>query len=162
MKTLLYLSFVALVFLSISCSIDQDDVTPSSLHGTWENTSTFEESNLDLVNAFVFNGDGTFETLSFFRETNSARVVGFNSIISGTFELKGNTLTLVETYQANVPEENDQWYLPENELEEREWNSVREIKLTLKKNRSQLEIDFGPCPPNALCVGPVTFFRVGW
>lgn len=156
MKKFSYLSFLALVFLSISCSINQDDIMPSSLYGTWEQTSTLEDSNLDLVNAFVFNGDGTFETLSFFRETNSSRVVGFNSIISGTFELKGNTLTLVETYQANVPEEKDQWYLPENELEEREWNSVREIKLTLKKNRSQLEMDYGPCPPNAFCIGPVT------
>jgi hypothetical protein len=161
MKLFPRLAFTALVLLSISCSIDQDDITPSSIHGTWEYTSTLEESDLDLVNAFVFNGDGTFETLSFFRATNSSRVVGFSSVISGTFELKGNTLTLTETYQASVPAEKDQWYVSENELVASEWNNSREIKLTLKKNRSELEMDFGPCAPNALCIGSITFFRVG-
>lgn len=161
MKKFPFLSFLALVFLSISCSINQDYIVQSSLYGTWEHASTLEESSLDLVNTFVFNENGTFEARNLFRETNSPTIVGFKSIISGTFVLQGNTLTINETRLTRFPAGSDRWYVLENELEEHEWNRVTEIMLKLKENRSQLAMDYGPCPPNAFCIGPVTYFRVG-
>lgn len=160
MKALPNLFFAALVFLTLSCSIDDDDMAPENLYGTWENSSLHEEAGLSIVNAYVFHENGTFEHKMTARQPNSSAEVGYNSVISGTFELSGNKLTLEETNWLSLPENSQSWHVSLDELVNVEWNRERNATLTLKDRKSQLEMDFGPCGPNALCAGPAIYFRV--
>lgn len=160
MKKYPYLAYSALVFLFFSCISADDDIELIHLLGTWERGSLHEETGLDFVMVYTFHEDGTFEQKSIARQPNSAIEAGFNSIVSGTFVINGNKLTLYETNWLILPEGSEGWYVTSDELVDVEWNSERNVTLKLKERKSQLEMDFGPCAPNELCVGPLTFFRV--
>ncbi|WP_040481330.1 hypothetical protein [Mariniradius saccharolyticus] len=160
MKIFRLLAYPILIFLSLSCISDDDDVEFIHLLGTWERGSVHEETGLDFVMAYTFHEDGTFEQKSIARQPNSAIESGFNSIVSGTFELSGNKLTLNETDWLGLPEGTGRWYVSGEELVAFEWNRERDVTVTLRERKSQLEMDFGPCGPNVLCAGPLTFYKV--
>lgn len=160
MKVLHSLLISSLIIVSISCSLGNDDWEPANLYGTWEAVGFHEETGLDFVTAYIFRENGTFEQQMIARRPNSSNVVGFNSIISGTYALEGDRLTFFETNWLNLPENREQWYTTLADLVDVDWNRERPVTLTLRSRNTELEMDFGPCPPNALCQGPVTFYRV--
>jgi hypothetical protein len=72
--------------------------------------------------------------------------------------LAGNKLSLKEKEFLTIPEGSMVWYTGMDKLVGGDWNRETEITISLKERKSQLVLDF-PCPPNAQCTGPITFYR---
>lgn len=159
MKLSSLLALATILCITLSCNIDDNDFNQENLHGTWELSSYWEESELFLVQAYEFNEDGTFELRVTARQQDSNIDLGYNSITSGTYSLVGNTLSLQEKEFLTIPEGSTVWYTGMDKLVGGDWNRETEITISLKERKSQLVLDFGPCPPNAMCTGPITFFR---
>jgi hypothetical protein len=122
-------------------------------------SSYWDESGLFIVQTYEFNEDGTFENRVTARQQDSDDDIGINSLISGTYSLVGNRLTLQETQFLTLPEGSSVWYISLDNLVESNWKRETEITISMQDRRSQLVLDFGPCAPNELCTGPITYFR---
>lgn len=159
MKLSFSLAIATILCITFSCNMDDNDFSQENLHGTWELSSYWEESELFIVQAYEFNDDGTFENRVTARQQDSNIDLGYNSITNGTYSLVGNKLSLQEIEFLTLPQESTVWYTSSDKLVGSDWNRETEITISLQKRKSQLVLDFGPCPPNAQCTGPITFFR---
>lgn len=159
MKLSSSLVIATILCFTFSCNMDDNDFSQENLHGTWELSSYWEESELFLVQAYEFNEDGTFEHRVTARQQDSNIDLGFNSLTTGTYSLAGNKLSLQEREFLTLPEGSTVWYTGMDKLMGSDWNRETEITISLKERKSQLVLDFGPCPPYAQCAGPITFYR---
>ncbi|MCH6199048.1 hypothetical protein MMU07_05645 [Aquiflexum sp. LQ15W] len=159
MKIFQSLIFAPIFFLTLSCNFDDKDFTQEDLQGIWELSRYQAESQLFFVDTYVFNEDGTFENRATARQQDSNDDTGINSLISGTYSMAGNKLFLQETEFLTLPEGSTIWHTSLDNLVGSDWNRETEITISMQDRRSQLVLDFGPCAPNELCTGPITYFR---
>lgn len=164
MKIRSYFAIAFILPIMISCNLDgnhKKDFDLEDLYGSWEWSLYQEESELFYVNTYEFFEDGTFNNKMTARQKNSKLEIGYNTITSGTYTLVENSLSLKENKFLTIPEDGTEWFISIDNLVEQEWNRETEIILSMKKRGSALVMDFGPCPPNASCIGPITFYRIG-
>jgi len=159
MKTLRNITLLSLIFLTLSCNSDDNDFSKQDLHGIWEWRIYQEESELFYINTYEFKKDGTFDKRMTARKQDSNIDLGYNSLISGTYTLVGNRLRLTETDFLTTPEGSTTWYTSLENLVGSDWDREIDITVSMKERKSELLMDF-PCPPNAFCRGPITFYRV--
>lgn len=158
MKIKKYFSFTFILFISLSCNLEDNDFSQENLHGTWELSRYQQESQLFYVDTFEFDEDGTFENRSTARQQDNYMDLGYNSITNGTYRLIGNVLTLTGDQFLTLPEGSTEWYTALENLVGSDWNIEREYTIALKERKSQLVLDY-KCAPNELCSGPITYFR---
>jgi hypothetical protein len=159
MKFYRYLTFISILFITLSCNLDDNDLSQENLHGTWELSRYQEESQLFYVSTFQFNEDGTFENRATARQQDNNMDLGYNSITNGTYRLIGNVLTLTGDQFLTLPEGSTVWYTALDNLVGSDWNIEREYTIALKERKSQLELEY-KCAPNELCsINPITYFR---
>lgn len=158
MKIKKYFSFTFILFISLSCNLEDNDFSQENLHGTWELSRYQQESQLFYVDSFEFDEDGTFENRSTARQQDNYMDLGYNSITNGTYRLIGNVLTLTGDQFLTLPEGSTEWYTALDNLVGSDWNIEREYTIALKERKSQLVLDY-KCAPNELCSGPITYFR---
>jgi len=158
MKTFRQITLFSLIFLILSCNLDDNDFSQENLHGTWELSRYQEESQLFYVNTYEFNEDGTFENKNTARQQDTFSELGYNSVTSGTYRLIGNVLTLTGDQFLTLPEGSTVWYTALDNLVGSDWNMERDYTISLKERKSQLILDY-TCAPNELCAGPITYFR---
>lgn len=158
MKIKKYFSFTFILFISLSCNLEDNDFSQENLHGTWELSRYQQESQLFYVDSFEFDEDGTFENRSTARQQDNYMDLGYNSITNGTYRLIGNVLTLTGDQFLTLPEGSTEWYTALENLVGSDWNIEREYTIALKERKSQLVLDY-KCAPNELCSGPITYFR---
>jgi hypothetical protein len=149
--------------VSVSCSLEDHDFKPENLLGTWEFSSYMQELELVNVNSFVFNSDGTFENSIKARKQDNNLDIGFHSVLSGTYVVNGNQVTLNETKYLILPDGNDQWYVSRNDLSELQWNRESEVTVTLRDRQKEMVFDYGPCSSfvSTMCIETMTFYKVG-
>lgn len=156
---------VILLFFLVSCSDDSVEFTTQNLYGTWEQNQFNPEIELFNVNAFIFKQDGTFEIRRSYRQQDVQIDLGYYSLTTGDYVLTGNKLIFSNLIYFDLPPDSEQIYVLLEELIElvpEEGNDMNsfQVEISTNSSKNELTMDYGPCPPNALCLGPQTFFKV--
>jgi hypothetical protein len=156
---------IVLLFFLVSCSDDSAEFNAQNLYGTWEQSQFNTEVQLFNVNAFIFKNDGTFENRGSYRQQDVEVDLGFYFLNTGNYVLNGNKLLFSNLAYFTLPEDSDQQYVLLEDLEqlvpeEGNGNNNFQVEISTNSSKNELTLDYGPCPPNALCLGPQTFFKV--
>jgi hypothetical protein len=156
---------VVILFFLVSCSDDSTEFTAQNLYGTWEQSQFNPEVQLFNVNAFIFKNDGTFENRRSYRQQDVEVDLGFYFLNTGNYVLNGNKLLFSNLAYFNLPEDSDQQYVLLEDLVQFMTDEVNgdnnfQAEISINSSKNELTLDYGPCPPNALCLGPQTFFKV--
>jgi hypothetical protein len=156
---------VAFIFFLASCSDVNPEFTSQNLYGTWEQSQFNPEVQLFNVNAFIFKDNGTFENRGSFRQQDIQIDLGYYFLTTGNYVLNGNKLIFSSLTYYTLPEDSDQLYVLLEELvqlfpEEGNEDNNFQVEISTNSSKNELTLDYGPCPPNALCLGPQTFFKV--
>ncbi|MFD2201694.1 hypothetical protein [Shivajiella indica] len=144
---------------------DNSEFTSQNLYGTWEKSQFNPELQLFNVNAFIFKEDGTFEIRGSYRQQDVQIDLGYYSLSTGNYVLNGNKLIFSNLTYFILPPDSDQIYVLLEELielvpeEGNEMNSFQ-VEISTNSGKNELTIDYGPCAPNELCLGPQTFYKV--
>jgi hypothetical protein len=149
----------------VSCSDINPEFTTQNLIGTWEQSEFNPEVQLFNVNALIFKENGTFETRLSYRQQDVQIDLGYYFLTTGNYVLNGNKLIFSNLTYFILPLDSDQIYVLLDELIElvpEEGNVVNSFQVEISTNggKNELTIDYGPCGPNELCLGPQTFFKV--
>jgi len=159
MRTSRFLTFAIILFITLSCNSDDNNFSKQDLHGIWEWRIYQEESELFYINTYEFKEDGTYEIRTTARQWDSTVDIGYNSVNRGSYSLVENRLRLTNTEFLRTPEGSTTWYTSLENLVGSDWDREIDITISMKERKSELVMDF-PCPPNAACRGPITFYRV--
>jgi len=159
MRTSRFLTFAIILFITLSCNSDDNNFSKQDLHGIWEEITYVEEREWFSARAYEFKEDGTYEIRTTARQWDSTVDIGYNSVNRGSYSLVENRLRLTNTEFLRTPEGSTTWYTSLENLVGSDWDREIDITVSMKERKSELVMDF-PCPPNAFCRGPITFYRV--
>ncbi len=109
------------------------------------------ESELFYVDTYEFNEDGTFENRQTALQQDTNPELGYNSIISGTYSLVENKLSIQETEFLTLPVGKTIWYTSLDKLVGSDWNRDKVITVSMRKEGHKWCWILDPVPPTS-CV----------
>ena len=161
MKYSVYLILTSIALAFWSCA-DEQDISPTVLYGTWEQSSYWEDRDLDLVGRYHFQPNGTFERIHFLRKPESAEIVGYTHYLKGEFEITGRRIKFIDGVHYRLEDEKNEYgdFEDFRELEDLKYNA--EVVLEFENNKRDLVMDFGPCNPilSSICIRYQRFTKV--
>ncbi|PRP67162.1 hypothetical protein [Nonlabens agnitus] len=149
-----YSILLGLVLLTTAFQCDEDSVFNQDLVGTWEHVTT--DGDIERKEFFNFRADGTYIYSVTGIDLGTQEVLGFQKYEEGRWvAINGNKLELyLEVFEIST----DGGYTTRENLERT--NSGDPVYFyTLNESGQELTLE-PDCPPNASCIGPVTYLRI--
>ena len=155
------LSFIAvLTILFSSCSKDVEEAQTDLIFGTWEQNEPVEGENLIQSLQYVFHPDRSFTLSRSMIDPSTSEIVGYRAMSSGTYDVNGNRLTLIES-ERYIHNDSDRLYSDLQDLEPSEFTGgPTQVSFLLDEAQNQLTFQFDPCGINENCISSLTFSRL--
>lgn len=158
MRTLSYLTVLA-TLLFFSCSKDVEEAPADLILGAWEQNELVEGENLIQSLQYVFHSDRKYDLSRTIIDPSTSEVVGYRAKASGTYDINGSRLTLVES-ERFIHNDSDRLYADLDDLEPFEFTGgPTQVSFLLDEERNQLTFQFDPCGINENCISSLTFSR---
>ena len=157
MRTLSFIALLAILFSS--CSKDVDEAQTDLILGTWEQNEPVEGEDLIQSLQYVFRSNGSFDLSSVIIDPSTSEIVGYRAMTSGTYDIDGNRLTLIES-ERYLHNDSDRLYSDLQDLEPSEFTGgPTQVSFSLDEAQNQLTFHFDPCGINENCLSSLTFSR---
>lgn len=152
-KAMLGIVFIAIVFYACK----KDSNIKITIVGTWVNTIHYSKAQL-YAQTFVFNTDSTVQISHTVVDSASGNRLGYQYLSNGKFRLNGDQLKLYKLVSLRDTIENT-YYLPANQLTLMKKDTLQTYTIKINADGASFYFEYPPCPPNANCIGQVTFSK---
>lgn len=157
MRALSYI--VILTILLFSCSKDVEEAQADLILGAWEQNEPLEGENLIQSFQYIFHSDRSFDLSRTIINPSTSEIVGYLAKSSGTYDINGNRLTLLES-ERYIHDDSDRLYSDLEDLEPFESaGGPIQVSFSVDEEQNQLTFQFDPCGINENCISFLTFSR---
>jgi hypothetical protein len=153
--------FTLLIALVLFTSCKEEERNLKALVGTWISDENYA-FDVDIASSLLykFNDDGTFSALTrVIQGGNVNDVVGYTYRAEGVFAINESNLTssFSEVYlsDGSLP-----YFSEVDDLILSEYNETQYFGISFNKDNTQLTLIYSSCPPNANCIGDLSFNRL--
>jgi hypothetical protein len=157
MRTLSYIAVLAILFFS--CSKDVEEAQADMILGAWEQNEPVEGEDFIQSFQYIFHSDRSFDLSRTIINPSTSEVVGYLAKSSGTYDINGNRLTLIES-ERHIHNDSDRLYSDLEDLEPSESaGGPIQVSFSVDEEQNQLTFQFDPCAINENCISSLTFIR---